>query len=72
MNMCIFQFAIVQYTDATIPNNRSVSDGGGLVWLDDIECTGYETRLIDCPANPIGLSNCSQDQNAGVYCIGKC
>ena len=36
------------------------------VWLDDVECAGTESRLIDCPAS--GIPVCSHDRVAGVQC----
>ena len=44
--------------------------GSGQIWLDDVECVGTETRLIDCPANPIGVENCVHNEDAGVHCVG--
>ena len=42
--------------------------GVGQIWLDDVQCHGYETRLIDCPARPLGSHSCSHSQDAGVWC----
>ena len=42
-----------------------------LVWLDDVCCSGAESRLADCPANPIGITyDCGPYQVAGVRCAG--
>ena len=41
----------------------------GVIWLDQVACTGTERRLIDCPANPIGLHDCMNAEDAGVRCI---
>ena len=43
--------------------------GIGQIWLDNVACTGNESRLIDCPANPPGLHNCHHVEDAGVRCI---
>ena len=43
--------------------------GIGQIWLDEVACTGNESRLIDCPANPLGLHNCVHDEDAGVRCL---
>ena len=45
-------------------------NGTGQVWLDNVQCRGNETRLIDCPANPIGTSNCGHDEMLQVDCRG--
>ncbi len=46
----------------------AVPDGAGQIWLDNVQCTGTETRLIDCPANPLGNHNCLHAEDAGVDC----
>ncbi|KAH9493195.1 Deleted in malignant brain tumors 1 protein [Bulinus truncatus] len=38
-------------------------------WLDDVNCTGTETHLFDCPHKPWGGHNCVLDELAGVRCI---
>ena len=40
------------------------------IWLDEVQCTGSELRLIDCPANAIGIHNCGHSEDAGVRCAG--
>ena len=45
-----------------------VPDGTGQIWLDAVNCAGTETRLIDCPALPLGVHFCVHSQNAGVHC----
>ena len=43
---------------------------GGRIWLDEVRCIGTESRLIDCPANPLGQHNCVHSEDAGVRCTG--
>ena len=45
--------------------------GTGPIWLDDIHCTGTETRLDQCPHNGIGVHNCIHFEDAGVACTSK-
>ena len=40
------------------------------IWLDNVNCYGNETRLIDCPANPLGSHNCQHADDVGVMCTG--
>ena len=42
--------------------------GSGDILLDNVGCTGTETRLIDCPNNGIGIHNCVHAEDAGVTC----
>ena len=45
--------------------------GSGQIWLDDVQCRGTESRLIDCLANPIGTHNCAHSEDVGVRCASK-
>ena len=44
--------------------------GYGGIFLDDVECSGNESMLIDCEQN-IGVHNCQHNDDAGVRCQGK-
>ena len=44
------------------------TNGDGQIWLDDVQCVGTESRLIDCLARPLGVHSCSHDEDAGVSC----
>ena len=43
-------------------------NGAGQIWLDNVQCTGRENRLVDCPANTFGTHNCNHGEDAGVRC----
>ncbi|CAN0167673.1 unnamed protein product [Lampetra fluviatilis] len=43
--------------------------GSGLIWLDDVQCSGYETQLSDCSHRPWGTHNCGHDEDASVICL---
>ena len=45
-------------------------DGAGQIWLDDVACTGTESRLIDCGNRGLGIHNCAHSEDAGVRCTG--
>ena len=45
-----------------------VIDGTGQIFLDNLRCTGSESRLIDCPHNGLGNHNCDHSDDAGVRC----
>ncbi len=36
--------------------------------MSSVECSGNESRLIDCPANPLQNHTCSHSLDAGVVC----
>ena len=48
------------------------TNGAGQIWLDNVQCRGTETRLIDCPASPLGSHNCRHTDDAGVRCSPIC
>lgn len=47
-----------------------IPSGTGPIWLNVVQCTGEETRLIDCPAIPSAVSFCSHIHDTGVECRG--
>jgi len=53
--------------------NTSVyfGEGTGKIWLDNLLCTGYEDRLIDCNHNGFGGHDCSHSEDAGLLCDSK-
>uniref|UniRef100_A0A3B5QL63 Soluble scavenger receptor cysteine-rich domain-containing protein SSC5D n=1 Tax=Xiphophorus maculatus TaxID=8083 RepID=A0A3B5QL63_XIPMA len=42
--------------------------GQDQVWLDDIDCTGDEKSLSDCPHRGFGEHDCDHHEDAGVVC----
>jgi len=42
--------------------------GTGPIYLDDVVCTGTESRLVDCAYN--ANHNCVHFEDAGVSCQG--
>ena len=46
--------------------------GRGNVWLDDLECFGNETSLMQCKHKPFGRSHCNHMQDAAVQCSSEC
>lgn len=54
---------------ATAYSFARFGQGIGPIFLDNVACVGTESRLIDCPANPIGTHNCVHSEDAGVGCL---
>ena len=51
------------YSDALFGQGR------GPILLNNVACTGTESRLIDCSADPIGVTgSCTHADDAGVSC----
>ena len=42
--------------------------GRGLILLDDVNCFGNESSLLNCEHSGIGISNCDHSKDAGVNC----
>ena len=43
-------------------------EGTGRIVLDEVVCSGLESRLVECPALPIGVSDCQHFEDVGVQC----
>lgn len=39
------------------------------IWLDNVDCTGQESAIEDCPAAEWGVSNCSHTMDVYVKCF---
>ena len=40
------------------------------IHLDNVECDGTESSLLECQSNPIDVHNCDHSEDAGVRCEG--
>jgi len=47
--------------------------GLGLIWLNNVECKGNETSVIDCRHGLWADHNCRHEEDVGVECdAGRC
>ena len=53
------------------PSRAFYGQGTGAIVLDNLQCTGSETRLVDCPHNGLNIHNCAHSEDAGVQCESK-
>ena len=46
--------------------------GSGPIWLDNVQCHGNESSIINCSHRGLGVtaSYCSHSYDAGVQCVG--
>ncbi|CAG2193299.1 unnamed protein product [Mytilus edulis] len=48
-----------------------ISNGRGAIWLNDVNCTGLEGRLLDCIFNNFTLQ-CNHYDDVGIHCFLNC
>lgn len=42
--------------------------GTGQIWLDDLQCTGQESSLFNCPHPGWGIQNCGHSEDVSIRC----
>ena len=47
---------------------RQVPSGYGPIWLDNVDCTGEEQNVTNCPSRGWGIHDCTHFEDAGVEC----
>nr|XP_016853383.1 PREDICTED: soluble scavenger receptor cysteine-rich domain-containing protein SSC5D-like [Anolis carolinensis] len=45
--------------------------GSGPIWLENVNCTGEEIALAECPKSPWGKHSCNHSQDVNVECSGQ-
>ena len=54
--------------DARALFSSQTPDGSGPIWLENVQCNGTESRLVNCLADPLGTQNCNHEDDVGVRC----
>ena len=67
------QFSQVVCLLGSIPVRRAgFGNGSGMIVLDDLDCSGSEGSLFDCPSDtPVLVHDCDHSEDAGVRCLCK-
>ncbi|XP_055018735.1 deleted in malignant brain tumors 1 protein-like [Boleophthalmus pectinirostris] len=50
------------------PTDANFGEGTGPILMDDVACTGEETKLSQCHQRGFGIHDCSHSEDAGVVC----
>ncbi|KAH0626624.1 hypothetical protein JD844_001708 [Phrynosoma platyrhinos] len=53
---------------SSAPGRARFGRGTGNIWLDEVQCTGTESAIGQCPARPWGENDCNHGEDAGVVC----
>ena len=53
------------------PNRALFGQGSGKIWLDDVECQGNESSIVNCQHRPWGVQDCGHYYDASVICSSK-
>ena len=59
-----------KHADATAFTNAHFGQGTTPILVDDVACTVYESRLIDCPYDS-NVADCTHSDDAGVQCVPR-
>ena len=58
------------YTGAYRVQSFRSGPGGGIIWLENVQCNGNEASILECSYDGWGGTSCSHDDDVGVTCVG--
>ena len=53
------------------PTSAHFGAGSGQIWLDDVDCFGSESSIVNCKHSGCGVENCGHHEDASVICSSK-
>ena len=56
------------YVGVALSSVAAYGNGTGSILFGEVNCTGEEVTLLDCPNSGSGNYNCLHLENAGVRC----
>lgn len=65
------QLGYTNYELSVAVSRGYFGQGQTAIHLDELQCTGTETSLTDCPHNGVGNHNCGHSEDVGVICVGE-
>ena len=69
--MLMMMASVILCTDSTAYFSAHFGQSSAIIIaLDDVACTVYESRLIDCPYDN-NTADCTHSQDAGVQCVAR-
>uniref|UniRef100_A0A8C6SDF2 Soluble scavenger receptor cysteine-rich domain-containing protein SSC5D n=1 Tax=Neogobius melanostomus TaxID=47308 RepID=A0A8C6SDF2_9GOBI len=51
-----------------VARNAQFGQGSGIIWMDNVHCSGNETSVFECSHNGLGDHYCGHYYDAGVIC----
>ena len=60
----------LSYRDSlSAPSQARFGQGSGPIWMDNVNCSGIEAHIFDCPHNGFGNHDCNHGEDASVVCL---
>ena len=69
--VCPVYDSLIMFDTGAIPMKQaSFGSGSGIIVLDDLDCSGSEGSLFECPSDsPVLVHDCDHSEDAGVRCL---